>query len=576
MKEERQEERSEKFFFLLSSFLTYFVYLCNQISYNNEKMKNITLAALASLLTLSSMAQEFTPIMRDHIRNTTDYSQNNVTGTRRVGKLSTAPLTSKGSPKVPVILVQFSDLKFTLGDNYQPQSEGGLTEEEVLDNYHKFCNGTGDGKPYRISGGLYGAVVDYFADQSDSLFMPKFTVVGPVTMPKSYAYYGKGRYDSNISEFYSEACKLAVNMFQINWSDFDNNNDGMVDMVYFIYAGRGANEMGADENYIWPQEGTSTLTVTTESGTIKFGAYGCSAELVGIHTIENITMVQDGIGTICHEISHGLGLPDFYDTSGNKRACMDFWDLMDSGSYQILGNQPCEYTAYERDFMGWRALKEVENDESVTLTLEPMETGGFGYKIINDEDSSGDDYFIIENKQNIGFDMCLGYPSLDYYALYKRPCHGLLITHVRYNESAWTSNKVNYLSSSTSQPRMTIVPADGQLLSNLLVGFTDTFFSSFQGDPFPGSLGVESMVNNESYPSTLRRIITGISEDETTKIITVTINDGSPIPDAINGVAAQKANIQDIFSPAGQKIEGLQKGINIVRYSDGTVKKVFK
>ncbi len=530
-------------------------------------MKKLTLAALASLLTLGSVAQEYTPIMRDYIRNTTEYPQDNVKGTRRVGKQSTAPLTSKGSPKVPVVLVQFSDLKFTVEED----------EETVQMNYHKFCNGTGDGEPYRISGGIYGAVVDYFADQSDSLFMPKFTVIGPVTLSQGYAYYGKGKSDQNINAFYTEACKMAVNMFEINWSDFDNNNDGMVDMIYFIYAGRGANEQGADQDYIWPQEGTSTLTVTTESGTIIFGAYGCSAELVGMYDLKgNLMTAQDGIGTICHEISHGLGLPDFYDTSGNKRPCMDYWDLMDSGSYQIMANQPCEYTAYERDFMGWRPLKEVNNEESVTLTLEPMETGGFGYKIVNDEVADGNDYFIIENKQNIGFDMCLGYPSSYYYRLYDHPCHGLLITHVRYSESAWTSNRVNYLSSSTTQPRMTIVPADGQLLSNLLTGFTDNYFYSLHGDLFPGSLEVESMVNNESYPSTLRRIITGIAEDETTKNITVTINDGSPIPDAINGVAAQKATIQAIFSPAGQKVEGLQKGINIVRYSDGTVKKVLK
>ena len=530
-------------------------------------MKKLTLAALTFLLTLNSMAQEFRPIMRDHIQNTTDYSQNNAIGTRRVGKQSTAPLTAKGSPKVPVVLVQFNDLKFTVEDS----------EEAVQQNYYKFCNGNGiGGEPYRISGGIYGSVLEYFSAQSDSQFQPLFTVIGPVTLSNGYAYYGKGRNDQNIGKFYAEACKLAVNQFEINWNDFDNNNDGLVDFIYFIYAGRGANESGADENYIWPKEGTSTLTITTGTETIMFGAYGCSAELVGLYdTHENLMTQQDGIGTICHEISHGLGLPDFYDTSGNQKPCMDYWDLMDSGAYQIMANMPCEYTAYERDFMGWRPLKEVTKDESVTLTLEPMETGGFGYKIVNDTDPSGNDYFILENKQSIGFDMYLGYPHNSYYYKYQYKNHGLLITHVRYSEDAWSTNAVNYLNNSAAQPRMTIVPADGELLSNLLEGFTDKFFTSFSGDLFPGRLNVESMVNNESYPTLLQQIITGISEDETTKTITVKINDGS-IPDAINGLAAQKADIQEIFSPAGLKREEMQKGINIVRYNDGTVRKVKK
>ena len=543
-------------------------------------MKKLTLTTLTCLLTLSSMAQDYTPIMRDYILNTTDYSQNNMAigPTRRVGKQSTAPFSAIGSPKIPVILVQFNDLKFTLGDKYQPQSEEGVTAAEVLENYQKFCNGTGiKGKPYRVSGGVYGSVSDYFIAQSDSLFQPEFTVIGPVTLSESYAYYGKGqKTDVNIHKFYSEACKLAVSQFDVEWSDFDNDQNNAIDMVYFIYAGRGENEEGADPNYIWPHEGTSSLTVTTESGNITFASYGCSAELVGlVDSKKNLVTQQDGIGTMCHEISHGLGLPDFYDTSGNKKACMDCWDLMDSGAYQMLGNQPCEYSAYERDFMGWRALKEIDAEESITLDLEPMSAGGFGYKITNPDDPSGNDYFIIENRQNIEFDMALGCPSIYYYTKYG-PCHGLLVTHVQYDESAWSANRVNNLYSSTSKKRMTIVPADGELLSNLLTGFTDEYCTSLRGDLFPGNQEVETMLNNSAYPSLLAQIVTSIAESSDTKNVQVKINGGTTIPDAIEGVTVQNVHIQDIFSPSGQKVGELQKGLNIVRYSDGTVKKIIQ
>lgn len=59
----------------------------------------------------------------------------------------------------------------------------------------------------------------------------------------------------------------------------------------------------------------------------------------------------EGIGTFCHEFSHCLGLPDFYDTNYNGHFGMASWSLMDSGSYNDDGYTPIGYSAYEKEFM---------------------------------------------------------------------------------------------------------------------------------------------------------------------------------------------------------------------------------
>ena len=530
------------------------------------KLKRLSTLACLLLIALTGMAQEVIYPQRGHIINTTEYPTVSASPTNRVGSRTSAPLPATGSPTVPVILVQFPDLKFSVKE----------TDEEVLEYYEKFCNGSGiEGKRYSISGGIYGAVSDYFIEQSDSLFKPKFQVIGPITLSKSYAYYGeqdpknKDTHDMHITEFFKEACDMAINNYDGNWSNFDNNDDNKVDFVFFIYAGLGQNDSNNDDaNTIWPHEQASQKTI----GDVTFGGYGCTCELVRIaykSSSGDVTYEDqpDGIGLMCHELSHGLGLPDLYDYNG-KEFGMDYWDLMDSGDNQMMGNQPCGYSAYERDFMGWRELKKVAKDEAVTLTLEPLETGGCGYVITNDGQPSGNEYFILENRQSIGFDMCLGCTNASVRTNYGT-CHGLLITHIDYNASSWAINRLN---SSTHQ-RVTPVPADGELIAWTKDGLTAEYYKSLRGDLYPGNQNVTEISSYNVYTGTFTQTITDIVEHED-GTITVNINGGDP--NAISDVTTNKASANRFFSLSGQEQKGLQKGVNIVKYADGTTKKVMK
>ena len=89
-----------------------------------------------------------------------------------------AAIKPLGSPRIPVILVNFSDEKLTVAE----------TAKGIADYYEKYCNGTRDGILY-TGAGSRGAVRDYFAQQSDSLFLPEFDVIGPVALDKPMAYY---------------------------------------------------------------------------------------------------------------------------------------------------------------------------------------------------------------------------------------------------------------------------------------------------------------------------------------------------------------------------------------------------
>lgn len=482
-------------------------------------MKKTLLAFSAALFVYSGFAQTF--VKRGRIENVTDYSallRESNNGARRIGTRSSAPLPCTGSPKIPVVLVQFADLKFLDYDN----------EDVVNKRYNDYFNLESGNANNSL-----GSVCQYFKEQSYGQFMPEFDIIGPITLSRDYAYYGADYYDANdklirrdknITDFYHEVCQYVVSNANRDWGTFDNNKDGMIDMIFFIYAGEGENAFVVDgddkskidyekRNLIWPKESVTP----TEIDGIMFGSYGMTNELY--HG------AVDGIGTCVHELSHGLGLPDLYDTSGGSGLGVDAWDVMDGGNYQIGGNAPIGYSAYERDFMGWREIVTINKDEVVTLTLNPLETDGVAYKITNP--ANANEYFILENRQNVGYDE---YMPWNYASTYKANGgqHGLLITHVDYDNNAWTSNKINV---DVNHQRYSIVPADGKQLS-FLDATNETysiFVESYMGDLYPGSKGVKAMSSYAVFKGgTLNQTIDNIREVD--GVIYVDINGGTVIP----------------------------------------------
>lgn len=373
---------------------------------------------------------------------------------------------TQGDIYVPVLLVQYADVKLSY-----PKS----TFENRI-----------NGENYTAEGGC-GSIRDYFTDQSDGQFRPQFDIIGPITLSKNMEYYGgndKQGTDLRPREMIKEACQKAYNENKVDFKRYDNNNDGYVDIVYVIYAGYGeASYPDMLENTIWPHQWDLESPLKLGSTGTMIDRYACNNELNGYAGTE-----LDGIGTFCHEFSHCLGLPDFYDTSDGGTFGMSSWSIMDYGCYNDDGHTPCGYTAYEKDFLGWTSLVELNNPTIVTL--KPLSKGGEGYKIINENNPK--EFYVVEYSDKDGWNK-------------NAQAEGMLVTHVDYLESAWHENIVN---NDPKHPRVTIIPADGKSTSQTLTG--DTYPSPFGNTELTATSNPAAKVYSGGY---MNKDITNISKE---------------------------------------------------------------
>lgn len=342
-----------------------------------------------------------------------------------------------GQKKGIVILAQFTDVKYKSGNN--------------LAKYKRILNEEGYNE-----GSFKGSVADYFKAQSANQFELDFDVVGPYTMQNNQSYYGKndsGGNDMRAEDMIIEACQQAD--AEVNFADYDWDGDGVVDQVFVVYAGKGEAD-GGSSNTIWPHmwslvEAGKELTLDDT----KIENYACSSELSGSGSIA-------GIGTFCHEFSHCMGFPDFYDiTYESGWMAMDDFDLMCGGSYLGNGFVPCGYTAHEKMMCGWQEPTVLADNDTIVQNVKPMSEHGETFIIYND--AHPDEYYMLENRQKTGWD--------EYY-----PSSGLMITHVDFDLAIWQANVPNTkvsnseaaqysLSKGNDHQRMSIVCADNRATS---------------------------------------------------------------------------------------------------------------
>ena len=368
---------------------------------------------------------------------------------------STIPLPMEGSGVAPsprrglIILASFTDRSFK--------------SEHTKELYERIANEEG----FKHVLGFKGSVHDYFKDQSGGLFLLDFDVVGPVQLSLDYAYYGENDADGQdlrAGEMIAEACKLAAN--EVDYAYYDWDGDGEVEQVVVLFAGQGEH-CCEDAATIWPHEyqlEESDYGRTLRLDNVTISTYACCSELGLGETI-------DGIGTLCHEFSHCLGIPDMYDTEDHDCFGMSQWDLMDHGCYNDNGFIPCGYTSYERMLCGWLRPVVLASPCEVT-DMQPLSKNGLAYLIYNTK--APQEYYLLENRQQVGCDKAL-------------PGSGLLILHVDEDEEVWYENRVN---ADPTHQHCTIFHADNN---------SGTTICDLQGDPYP--YGENDSLTTTSFPA---------------------------------------------------------------------------
>ena len=343
------------------------------------------------------------------------------------------------APRGLVILVNFTDVAFET-------SKAELDSMLIGKNYTRDYSYTYRGKTYRVTSN--GSARQYFEHASFGQYNPQLDVVGPVTVSKASTYYGGNNSAGNDKYpevMIKEACELVND--SVDYSLYDNDNDGYVDFVYVIYAGYGEADGGGD-NTIWPHAWHlySAAGRKCEVDGKIIDLYACGNEM------DNYTKHHTGIGTFCHEFSHVLGLPDLYETTGyGDHKTMGEWSILDYGPYNNDGNTPPAYSAYERFFMGWLTPRLITEPENITLaelndSQEALLISSSDQHNLIGNDPDPTTFYLLENRQQTGWDEYL-------------PGHGLMLTKIQYNYKKWFDNTVNNTAKSMG---VDLIEADGK------------------------------------------------------------------------------------------------------------------
>ena len=251
-----------------------------------------------------------------------------------------------------------------------------------------------------------GSMWDFFNENSYGQFNISGTIVPQwLNASENMSYYGEYEFQNSESEGNAQTLvREAVALAQpfVNYSHFDRDNDGDLDHLIMVHSGPTDESNGgggpAGDDAIWSHR------------------WAISAEYRNGTRISGYAMQGEGtpMGVFGHEFAHDLGLPDLYDTDYSSSG-IGHWGMMSGGSWLNGGDTPAQLCAWSKIFLGWvePALPLAGEGE---YNISRVEDNASIMKIPIDG-LGGREYFLLENRQNVGYDTYL-------------PGHGLLIWHI--------------------------------------------------------------------------------------------------------------------------------------------------
>ncbi|NOU19195.1 MAG: M6 family metalloprotease domain-containing protein [Bacteroidales bacterium] len=403
--------------------------------------------------------------------------------TKTDGPLEAFP--TGGTRKVLMILMDFQDKPFAF-------TKTDFENMMNLENY----NGTGSFKDFYES-------MSYGTLHLQTVVTPIYHATG--TMAKYGANVGTSKY-INARQFVQEAVD-AAHADGIDFSQFDNDGDGVCDGVIVVHSGYGE-EAGASPNTLWSHKWSLGALARNYNG-VLVDAYNVDPELSG-----SSGSAMTNIGVICHEFGHALGLPDLYDIDYSGAFDAGNWDLMAGGSWNNNGITPSSLSVWCKTFLGWSSPTVISTPGTGKTVNSSVANNSF-FRVNSTTDN---EYFLIENRQKTLWDQYI-------------PGHGMVIWHIDDN---WNASHRGVNDDPTHQG-VDLVEAD-----NIQTAATVT------GDPFPGTANVTSFTdlttpNSKSWAG----------KSTWKPIVNIAENLGVVSFDFMQNMPTTDATITGITAPAG-------------------------
>ena len=391
---------------------------------------------------------------------------------------------STGRIRGLTVLVEFQDVRTS------------ITRQDV----EEMVNG-----PNFTRNGNFCSARDYFLLVSNNKLDYTNVVVGPVRLSRNQQFYVN-------NSLVPEAMALVVQT-GIDLTQFDSQNEGIIDAVNFLYAGQ-----SRYEKELWPHNSFREM----QFGNMRTNFY----LLTGLGNNAN----DLSIGTFCHENGHLLcRFPDMYDYGnrdgdGVESAGIGSYCLMGAGNHLNNGRTPAPVCSYLRELAGWC-------DTTIDLSQPGQKQavhGAYGTLMKYPTDKINE-YFLVENRSKIGLDQHL-------------PSSGLAVYHCDTNGS----NEFQE-GSSTRHYQCALLQADGRLdlERNLNRGDGGDLYSAISGTALSDATSPSSRQwdNVDS-----RLVLSSISAPGPT--ITFNVGREGPVGQVAIGQASPNLPIPD-NNPAG-------------------------
>ena len=490
------------------------------------KNRKFLVLLMMSLVTLTALAQE--NLSLQGCRRGTPRPESSYPLLRRGGSEGRIPGGDfyHGERHQLTVLVAFNDRLF-VGD-----------ESATMEQWNKIFNTKNlTEEPFK------GSVHDYFYDQSYGDFSLVFDLEY-VQVSGNAKKYASTEVDDENSQYLVEDIMEELNTRDIDWSRYDWDGNGYVNQLLIVYAGHGMNDYSGND-LIWPHQWWMSEHLKDRQPGVYCDpipvSYGGKKYMVDCYcALAELTRNNDygSFGTICHEFTHCFGFPDFYNGSTKYVAG---WDLMDYGNYNGDGYLPAGYSAHERMLMGWLTPIELKDKKSI-VDMPALSETGEAYLIRND--GWENEYYIVENRQAVSWDSGL-------------PGSGVMVFHIDYDPSIWTSTK-EYTNTSSKQ-RYVLFHANN----------TKAVYGKW-GYPY---LDNDSLTNYSSPVATLNN-----ENSDGTKLMNKSLRDIA----VAGGLASFRFTVDsstgiDELKAEGEPRELYRIGpVSILRYPNGVVRKVVR